>query len=65
MTDKEIELVTLALKIERDFDDLCHAKDLTELDAMSDSLRDTFDKMLQMVCEYKREKQEANHDKEL
>jgi hypothetical protein len=58
-TKEEREMRDLALKVERDFDDLCHAGDLTELDAMSDSLRNTFDKMLKMVCELKREKQEG------
>jgi hypothetical protein len=51
---EEREMQDLAVKVERDFDDLCHAEDLTELDAMSDSLRNTFDKMLKTVCEYKR-----------
>jgi hypothetical protein len=58
-TKEEREMQDLAMKVERDFDELCHAKDLTELDAMSDSLRNTFDKMLKMVCELKREKQEG------
>jgi hypothetical protein len=58
-TKEEREMQDLAMKVERDFDDLCHAEDLTELDAMSDSLRNTFDKMLKMVCELKREKQEG------
>ena len=58
-TKEEREMQDLAMKIERDFDELCHADDLTELDAMSDSLRNTFDKMLKMVCEYKRKQKES------
>ena len=58
-TKEEHEMQDLAMKVERDFDELCHADDLTELDAMSDSLRNTFDKMLKMVCEYKRKQKES------
>jgi hypothetical protein len=58
-TKEEREMQDLAMKVERDFDELCHAKDLTELDAMSDSLRNTFDKMLKMVCEYKHKRKEG------
>ena len=58
-TKEEREMQDLAMKVERDFDELCHADDLTELDAMSDSLRNTFDKMLKMVCEYKRKQKES------
>jgi hypothetical protein len=58
-TKEEREMQDLAMKVERDFDDLCHAEDLTELDAMSDSLRDNFDKMLKMVCGYKRKQKEG------
>jgi hypothetical protein len=58
-TKEEREMQDLAMKVERDFDDLCHADDLAELDAMSDSLRNTFDKMLKTVCEYKRKRKEG------
>lgn len=58
-TKEEREMQDLVMKVERDFDDLCHAEDLTELDAMSDSLRNTFDKVLKMVCEYKRKQKEG------
>lgn len=58
-TKEEREMQDLAMKVERDFDELCHADDLTELDAMSDSLRNSFDKMLKMVCGYKRKQKEG------